>query len=75
MPIFEFKCAKCEKTFEKIQSSKAPNPDCPECGHNKTEKLISVFGFKGTGEGAKSSASLDGCGSCSTHNCGSCGCH
>lgn len=74
MPIFEFKCLDCEKSFEKIQTKRDPNPACPECSSSRTEKKISMFGFTG-GEGAKSSVNTGGghnCGSCSSHNCGSC---
>ncbi|HNY13484.1 MAG TPA: zinc ribbon domain-containing protein [Candidatus Wallbacteria bacterium] len=72
MPIFEFKCSKCGTVFEKIQMKRDPNPACASCGSEKTDKMVSIFGFTG-GEGAKSSASTDhSCGSCSSHNCGSC---
>jgi len=73
MPIFEFKCSKCQAAFEKIQMRRDPNPPCVSCGSEKTEKLVSLFGFTG-GEGSKSSVSTSGhnCGSCSSHNCGSC---
>ncbi|HBC76592.1 MAG: hypothetical protein A2008_07895 [Candidatus Wallbacteria bacterium GWC2_49_35] len=72
MPIFEFVCKKCGGRFEKIQMKSAPNPECPECGAGETDKLISNFGFVGSG-GGKSSAQIGhSCGSCSSHNCGSC---
>ena len=72
MPIFEFICLKCSKKFEKIQLKSAANPSCPDCS-SETEKLISNFGFVGSG-GGKSSAQIGhNCGSCGSHNCGSCG--
>lgn len=39
MPLYDFKCSKCDKTFEllvKISST----PSCPECG-GEIEKLVS----------------------------------
>jgi len=45
MPLFEFKCKTCEKTFEKIQKSDEPNPPCPENKDHETEKLISRASF------------------------------
>ena len=40
MPIFEYRCTKCEHEFEDIVSSSAPAPVCPECGA-PTEKQLS----------------------------------
>jgi len=73
MPIFEFKCKKCEKIFEKLQMKSDPDPSCPDCGQ-KTERMVSLFGYKGSGADSKSSAKIGGhnCGSCSSGNCGSC---
>lgn len=50
MPLYEFKCQKCQQVFEKIQSSKDKNPNCPNC-QGETDKLISrsSFALKGGG--------------------------
>ncbi|HOD39256.1 MAG TPA: zinc ribbon domain-containing protein [Candidatus Wallbacteria bacterium] len=71
MPIFEFKCKKCGEKFEKIQLKSAPDPCCPSCGA-ASDRLISSFGFVGSGDGKSSAKIGHSCGSCSTHNCGSC---
>lgn len=47
MPIYEYQCQKCKKTFEYMQSmSDAPKKKCERkgCG-GKLEKLISASGF------------------------------
>ncbi len=45
MPIYEYQCAKCGKTFEFMQSfSEAPKKKCEKCG-GKLSKLISAAGF------------------------------
>lgn len=45
MPIYEYQCTKCKKTFEYMQSfSDAPKKKCEKCG-GKLEKLISASGF------------------------------
>jgi len=51
MPIYEYECSKCGKTFEVIQKiSDKPLKKHERCGGNLT-KLISAaaFQFKGTG--------------------------
>ena len=51
MPLYEYKCAKCNNRFEKIESFSAPETQkCPKCG-GKAERQISAAGiqFKGSG--------------------------
>ena len=51
MPIYEYKCSSCGKTFEKIEKfSDAPLETHDECGGH-VERLLSApaFQFKGTG--------------------------
>ncbi len=56
MPLYEYKCKKCEKSFETLVSaSKADAPqECPECGSKETSRLLSAFCAS---VGGKSSAS------------------
>jgi putative FmdB family regulatory protein len=51
MPLYEYKCDKCSKSFEFLQSIKdTPKNECPECkGH--LSKLISVGSFQLKGSG------------------------
>jgi putative FmdB family regulatory protein len=52
MPLYEYKCQSCGKTFEVIQKfSDAPLTTHAECGAGPVEKLFSTpsFQFKGTG--------------------------
>jgi putative FmdB family regulatory protein len=51
LPLYEYKCAKCNNRFEKIESFSAPETQkCPKCG-GKAERQISAAGiqFKGSG--------------------------
>ena len=52
MPTYEYRCLKCKKTFEKLQSmNDAPIQSCPKC-KGKVERLIGAGSgliFKGTG--------------------------
>jgi len=45
MPIYEYRCRKCNKVFEKIQrvGEGGSRLVCPHCGEKKPEKLISGF--------------------------------
>ena len=51
MPIYEYRCSKCGKTFEALQSIGAqPITKCIYC-QGKTKKIVSLssFQFKGSG--------------------------
>ncbi|HSQ35248.1 MAG TPA: zinc ribbon domain-containing protein [Candidatus Binatia bacterium] len=51
MPIYEYRCSKCGKTFEALQSITAhPITKCKYC-QGKTKKIVSLssFHFKGNG--------------------------
>jgi putative FmdB family regulatory protein len=51
MPIFQYRCQRCEHEFETIQKRDAAVPKCAKCGHDITTKIIapSNFSLKGTG--------------------------
>jgi len=52
LPKYDFKCRKCDFTFEAYKAiHEIDNPSCPKCAHTKTEKLLSVpaIAFKGSG--------------------------
>ena len=44
MPVYEFHCSDCKKTFEIVQSISAYSPKkvtCPECGGKHLERVWS----------------------------------
>ncbi len=52
MPIYEYKCLKCKKVFEELQSFGDPDlTKCPYCKKGKVEKLISLSSFQLKGDG------------------------
>ena len=70
MPLFEYKCAKCNSKFEVLHKSanNIENVECPECHSAETKKLLSTFsaaGFSSAGSDYSSSG-----GSCETGTCG-----
>lgn len=52
MPTYEYRCARCQRRFERFQKiTDPPRARCPECG-GKAERVISGGGgllFKGSG--------------------------
>ncbi|MFN0195782.1 MAG: FmdB family zinc ribbon protein [Planctomycetaceae bacterium] len=41
MPIFEFRCEKCQDSFELLVRS-SEKPACPQCHSTRLEKLLSA---------------------------------
>jgi putative FmdB family regulatory protein len=47
MPIYEYTCKECKRTFPLLQKIGASEKDtiCPHCGSRDVKKLISSFSF------------------------------
>lgn len=61
MPIYEYRCKKCENIFSKLVFNQDIEIKCPGCDSNDVEKMISaISSSSGSSAGAGSSA---GCGS------------
>jgi putative FmdB family regulatory protein len=73
MPIYEFKCLKCESEFEKLVFGSYENAiDCPECSSREVEQMYSCFnGVSRSSDGSTHSMS-SGCSSCSSSSCAGC---
>jgi len=54
MPIYEYKCKKCNAKFEVLQSINGANkgPACPECGEPEPKKVFSLFASFARGKAA-----------------------
>lgn len=66
MPIYEYKCKKCNSAFSVLQKIGATGKDttCPDCGSNVVKKLLSAFSCSAAGGDTFSpSASGRACGS------------
>ena len=48
MPVYEFKCAKCDNLFEVMGSyAEREKPQvCPKCGSTEVKQAISLFSAK-----------------------------
>ena len=52
MPIYDYKCSKCDHQFEVIQKfSDDPLKKCPECNNNSISKMVSAPSFRLKGGG------------------------
>ncbi len=56
MPIYEYRCKDCGKTFEKLvfNSSQSENVECENCKSKNTEKLVSAISSAGFSSGSSS---------------------
>lgn len=70
MPIYEFRCPKCSKRFERLCAlgETGSSLRCPDCGEANPERVMSGFAAKGTEKGGS-----PGCGTCSSNSCSTCG--
>ncbi len=71
MPLYEYKCAKCDKSFEILQRNNE-KVVCPDCGEKSLEKLFSVFASSSSSESASGGSGMppSSPGSCGTGCCG-----
>ncbi len=54
MPLYEYRCEKCGKRFEKLRRMQDADREiqCPECLSDEVERLLSSFATGGCGAGA-----------------------
>ena len=74
MPLYEFRCEKCEHVIERLcrMGSNGKGLKCPKCGGGKLRRLMSVFAARTKGEGGSMSSVGSSCASCTSGNCASC---
>ncbi len=67
MPIYEYKCKKCDTVFEQITLSKDGNEKviCSKCGSNIVQKVISAASLKlsSSSSGSIPTGAFSGCSS------------
>ena len=71
MPIYEFKCSKCDEEFETLVFRSDESVACPLCKGENVKRLMSACRYKSSGSYTPSSAS-SGCATCSSTNCSTC---
>ena len=60
MPIYEFSCSVCGRSFEELVRSSDATGEviCPTCGSRDIRRKISVFAAKVSGGGAGTAAAV-----------------
>ncbi len=58
MPIYEYRCQKCDHLFEQlVRFGDEPELKCPQCGSTEARKAFSLFGTGGANSSTSSSTS------------------
>ncbi len=82
MPIYEYRCADCDRSFEILmRSGHDDDAECPHCSGRRLERELSTFAARsGNGNGAVEGGAMCpnggarmGAGGCC--GAGGCGCH
>jgi putative FmdB family regulatory protein len=47
MPLFDFTCADCGRSFELLLRSSEERPACPHCASARVEKQLALVAVKG----------------------------
>jgi len=70
MPLLEYRCSECSTLFERLvqRTEAADRADCPQCGADKGQRLLSLFAQVRGSDGASTAASAGGC--CGGGGCG-----
>lgn len=76
MPIYEYRCKKCNTEFELLLYS-GETAICPKCNSKDLIKKISLCSFSSGGSSndsfsSENSSSSNSCGSCSSKSCATC---
>jgi len=69
VPIFEYRCRKCDRVFERLVRSDAERVECPDCASRIVVKLLSAPSTPRTAA-ATASFKSGGGGSCAGGGCG-----
>lgn len=74
MPLYEYRCTRCARPFERYARTFNDQPDCPACGATDVTRLLSTFAVSTGGAArAESPAPMGGCGvgpPCGAAQCG-----
>jgi putative FmdB family regulatory protein len=72
VPLFEYLCQDCGRSFEKIVPRYDSPADCIHCNSGRVEKQVSVFAVAG-GSSSDPASDGPGCGRCGAAQPGMCG--
>jgi putative FmdB family regulatory protein len=64
MPLLEYRCSHCAQVFERLvpRTAGADTADCPSCGSNSAQRLLSLFAqVRGSDGASTASVAAGGC--------------
>ncbi len=74
MPIYQYACRACGRSFEELVSSREAPPACPSCAAHDAERVLSVVTVGRSPAAAQALArSFASTGGAGASPCGSCG--
>jgi putative FmdB family regulatory protein len=71
VPIYEYRCRSCNRSFERLVGAQPEKVACPDCASPDVTRMLSLFGMK---SGQRFATSMSGGGGCGC-GAGGCGCH
>ena len=71
MPMYEYRCPRCDDEFEELVRNKDVRVTCPVCGSAEVERILSKVAFSVGGK-FTSSVKDSACGGCSQTSCSGC---
>ncbi len=74
MPLYEFRCEKCDSVFEHLcrAGSNGRGLKCPKCDSARLRRLMSVFSARSKGEGGSRTSVGSSCSTCTSDSCATC---
>ncbi len=72
MPVYEYECGKCKKSFEVLVFNLSEKVQCKFCGSKKIKKLLSSFGISMGSKAQVTQNNGSSCGGCSGGSCSTC---
>jgi putative FmdB family regulatory protein len=71
MPIYEYRCSDCDRSFETLVSPGRFEAECPKCGGVNLSRELSVFASaRSVGDGGSSMPEASASGACCGGTCG-----
>jgi len=72
VPIYEYRCQRCDADFERLVRSPNERVKCPECAGRRVRRKLSTFAVSGSSQDRRSRSAESSCGSCRAASCAGC---
>ncbi|MFP3927266.1 MAG: FmdB family zinc ribbon protein [Desulfobacteraceae bacterium] len=72
MPIYEYKCDRCDRVFECLVIGVGDEVSCPQCSGTDVHRVMSACSFKSGGAYSPASGGGPSCSGCTGGTCSTC---